>query len=548
MAAIISSVSGSISHGSTIVISGSGFGSKTRGTPLLWGGFEGGVVGASAEGCGPTISAGALASYTAWEKSGDNSLLVNSSSPLVNTTKHARVTFSSSSVWYTFVSIPYAFSTAGQKIYISFNYRYNFTSSYPRQCKALIWYDSDSVDKMYMSTAFDTYESGGWRMHVTQSGETWLGVTGPEITNEWVRLENYIIQSDVSVANGFWESAIIRNGEINGNTRTSTLRTESISWVQLALGGAYYSMGGSNPGTVDINNIYIDDTPQRVEIGNSPIWDSCTYREILIPSAWSDTSITASFRQGVFANGATVYLFVVGSDNTRSSGKAITIGGTSVDITPDAFSFTDVTGATRSTQYTSNSITVSGLDGSASVSITGGTYSKNGATYTSAAGTCVNGDVITVRVISSSSYSTTLSAVLTIGLLSDTYSVTTSAAPSSPVINITADPILVSLSVEFEGASSYETFYIISDPVVVTLTSLGVFVENPYISIVASPITVAVIPAGDISTAAIVLSSDWLDYKGASPWVCGDVDKQYGYALFGYWYKGTSGTSPIWEI
>jgi len=103
-----------------------------------------------------------------------------------------------------------------------------------------------------------------------------------------------------------------------------------------------------------------------------------------------------------------------------------------VDSTPDSFTFTDVTGASLSTTYTSNQITVSGLGSgvSATVSVSGGTYSKNSASYTSSSTTAVNGDTFRLRNTSSGSYSTTTSTTLTIGGVSDSYSITTQAAPA----------------------------------------------------------------------------------------------------------------------
>jgi hypothetical protein len=100
------------------------------------------------------------------------------------------------------------------------------------------------------------------------------------------------------------------------------------------------------------------------------------------------------------------------------------------DTTPDSFTFTDVTNAALSTQYTSNTITVSGIDTAAAISISGGsgTYSINGGSYTASGGTVNNGDTVSVRVTSSGSNSTAVNATLTIGGVSDTYSVTTLAA------------------------------------------------------------------------------------------------------------------------
>jgi hypothetical protein len=90
------------------------------------------------------------------------------------------------------------------------------------------------------------------------------------------------------------------------------------------------------------------------------------------------------------------------------------------------FTFTDITGATPNTPYTSNTITVSGLGaGTANVSIAGGTYSKNGGTYTSADGTAVDGDTFSVRQTSSvNSDGTTTNTSLSISGTNDTYSVT----------------------------------------------------------------------------------------------------------------------------
>jgi hypothetical protein len=95
---------------------------------------------------------------------------------------------------------------------------------------------------------------------------------------------------------------------------------------------------------------------------------------------------------------------------------------------PSQFTFTDVTSATNSTLYTSNTITLSGMSGTLPVTITGGQYSKNGGAYTSVADTAVNGDTFAVQVTSSSSFSTAVNAALSVGSVSDTYTVTTAAA------------------------------------------------------------------------------------------------------------------------
>jgi hypothetical protein len=114
----------------------------------------------------------------------------------------------------------------------------------------------------------------------------------------------------------------------------------------------------------------------------------------------------------------------------QGSSYYITRTASTSDTTPDSFSFTDQTNVTRSSTQTSNQITISGINASTAVSITGGTYSKNGGSYTSSSGTCVNGDTFTVRHTASSSYSTDVDTTLTVGGVSDTFTSTTESAPN----------------------------------------------------------------------------------------------------------------------
>lgn len=84
------------------------------------------------------------------------------------------------------------------------------------------------------------------------------------------------------------------------------------------------------------------------------------------------------------------------------------------------------------TLTTSNTVTVSGINSGAAISITGGEYRINAGTYTSIAGTVTNGQTVTVRLTSSAAYSTLTSATLTIGGVTGAFNVTTQAADNTP--------------------------------------------------------------------------------------------------------------------
>ncbi len=130
----------------------------------------------------------------------------------------------------------------------------------------------------------------------------------------------------------------------------------------------------------------------------------------------------------------------VSANHTIAATFTATGNTTSPITTPDPFTFTSQIGDALNTTETSNTITISGINTSTPVSISGGTYSVNGGAYTSAAGTVNNGDTVTVRVNSSSSPGTMVKATLTIGGVSGIFSVTTSG-PSGPSGSNPINPI-----------------------------------------------------------------------------------------------------------
>lgn len=183
---------------------------------------------------------------------------------------------------------------------------------------------------------------------------------------------------------------------------------------------------------------------------------------------------------GTITNGSTVRVRRTSSDSyVTAESTTLTVGTysdtytitTKPDLTPDPFVFTDVVDADLSTVYTSNMITISGLTPTYSVPVTmsaGGTYSKNGGGYTSSAGTAQNGDTFTVRQTSSASYITAVNATLTVGGVSDTYTVTTKN-------DLTPDPFTFTDVVDKELSTVYESNIVtitgITAPVAISITT-----------------------------------------------------------------------------
>ena len=151
-----------------------------------------------------------------------------------------------------------------------------------------------------------------------------------------------------------------------------------------------------------------------------------------IPSSGNTTVVDAQGNLNTTFNGTQTFWHIQDSTKIARSYSVITSSGS--DVTPDPFTFTDVTNAALSTLYTSNAITVAGVTASVPIAIfvTGGTYNINGGAFTPSSGTVVLGDVVLVRATSSSSPSTNIDTVLSIGGVTDTFSITTaSTVPSA---------------------------------------------------------------------------------------------------------------------
>ncbi len=116
--------------------------------------------------------------------------------------------------------------------------------------------------------------------------------------------------------------------------------------------------------------------------------------------------------------GLTTYSYTLSAcdDSYNCSAQSASVSVTTpARTTPDPFTFGYSFDVPRNALVISNSITVTGLDTSASISIIGGSYSIDGGEFTTAAGTVNNGQSIRVRVLSGSQIWDTTTATLNIG-------------------------------------------------------------------------------------------------------------------------------------
>lgn len=102
------------------------------------------------------------------------------------------------------------------------------------------------------------------------------------------------------------------------------------------------------------------------------------------------------------------------------------------DTDPNSFVLTDQSDVPPGTVRTSNTVTVRGINFPTPFSVTGGESSKNGGSFTTAAGSVIDGDTLTVRHVASVQYSTTTQTQLSVGSFSETFASTTVARDAEP--------------------------------------------------------------------------------------------------------------------
>lgn len=322
----------SLTHGQPLTITGAGFGTKSSATPLRWDDFEAGANGA-------ILSSSKWDTYTAYD---------NREPKYSNV---IRRTGSSMSARCDFTNANYnsSFGIADKlggltSVYLDGWVYYDASPPYSRNFK--LWrnyYWSGGTPNFYANLYCSNTDN---TIHITQDGggtsDWWVDNYGSVFFGRsWKHVQAYLIQSGAGQANGtvkVWIDGKLVVNSTNANTRGSGENAWDTIWVGNYLGhdavGECPSFGNAN---VYWDDVYIDTTQSRVEIGDNPVYSNCTHREIQVPTNWTTTSINITGNVGSFASLTNAYLFIVdAAGNVNSQGFSITIGGPPSNDPPPA--------------------------------------------------------------------------------------------------------------------------------------------------------------------------------------------------------------------
>lgn len=305
----ITQATGALTEGSTLTITGTGFGTKTNAKPLYYWDFEtstrtsplsrlsysGGIRGALNTALKPSGSIAAL--------SADIGGITEAFGPIDGVPFNADSLF----IW---VKRNYNFDLIADKAANGINLKF-FRLWYP-------W--THDIYTNYQAN--DGPTSGRTVAEVTGIQTKWWPM--PFEGKKWIIEEYEYMTGDVGVENGILN--YIRGGRAayakSTRFRTRTSGTASNQYSLLFLDQISNNMVTPGGKTILYDALYIDDTWQRVFISDEPTWQNVVYgsggservREVQIPVTWTDTKIEVSVRQGQHSQLAGKYLYVIGKD------------------------------------------------------------------------------------------------------------------------------------------------------------------------------------------------------------------------------------------
>lgn len=356
----VTSVTGTAQHGASIQIGGSGFGTKVPVAPYIYDNFESGIPG-------QVVSGGWFVDASSSGKRPKYS----DANPRFAQARAVLQDFTEGNYNSTLGLV----GQNSKTFYVS-GWNYTHTWNAPsRNFKPLGFRSGPAGDWGEPEGRLDIYPvngPGSGHMYAadcnnTSSVNVWGFNDGFAWTyDRWWRMETWIDQGSMDSSDGLWQfwEDLRLDKQISGTfitsegcvglacrVRQTPVPTPSPQPTPLPVVcqcasetcedydnfylSSYFATDQGSPvphALIYWDEIYIDYTRARVEIGNASTWDACTHREIQIPSAWSENSVTVTVNSGSFIPGSQAYVFVVNADGVpAASGFPVVIGNSMPD-------------------------------------------------------------------------------------------------------------------------------------------------------------------------------------------------------------------------
>ncbi|MEW6101871.1 MAG: PKD domain-containing protein, partial [Candidatus Omnitrophota bacterium] len=337
----INSVDSSIVHNQIITATGSGFGVKERAAPLFFDDFENGTDGQkipiTSSGWSTNVGGYGVSYSSEREPPGSVGNLVSKHdmSGTYNERTHQ-------------ASIKYRSTEITDKVFISFWVYFTYgTPDVDGEHQMKLWRieeESATVGAMkvanynwltnFGATTSNYYQWGSGASGGSAGSRSYASLLRPT-DGGWYQVKFQGDQSENGVANGsvqVWHSHTDGTGSpIVKVVDLPNLMTRNVPqyWNSINIGEVCTNRDHALPCNAInyFDDFYVDNTWARVELGDASSYSACAKREIQIPQAWSQNSVTFRVNQGTFSDGATAYLYIVDeSGAVNAQGYPLTIG------------------------------------------------------------------------------------------------------------------------------------------------------------------------------------------------------------------------------
>lgn len=354
-AGTVTGVTGTVSNGQQIVVSGGGFG--TGPNVCVFDNMESGTVGTGQKTGAGSATVGQWTDAGEWNISNDEGC--NQSGPTgpnpaySSTTAHSGAKafdFNNTKCWSRYAQCNFTDST---EVYWSSWYRLPTgygPDSVPEQGDwKLIWVQG--IDYVHNDWACPVYMRGGGSVCAQDCGVNGCAsyATDPNLPNpvprdRWQRISEWL---RVVPGQSAGQKLYVYYLDGNGGAVSTRLAENPPGTPIIPTGGAFKHVrfnaqaGNWHSYWDDIYLAYGPHAAARVEIGNANTYmgssnlTPCTTPAGAAGSAWTASSITCTVQQGSFANGSNAWVYVIDDTNTPSNGYQVTIGGTSSDVCGD---------------------------------------------------------------------------------------------------------------------------------------------------------------------------------------------------------------------
>ncbi|HEV7609484.1 MAG TPA: hypothetical protein VGO61_19255 [Steroidobacteraceae bacterium] len=319
----VSGVSGTVSHGSSITISGSGFGTRAnnnsnsdswQGGNFLMFRFK-------------DFEDGQINSHGFYAQKGDSpwspsssELGIQNGGP-VNSTKYIKRSYVTDEAGGLSANV----SGSSNQLYTTFKF---MMPANTQSGKLFRFYATSPMNDVYLSSGCTNNMVRGFSECTsgTCSGAATEWGTGPALTaNQWHRIE---VWADAS-KNQFtvWVNGTQAWTKSNWLNSSLMMNGHTLDYPNM-LDSSSRDASCPATGSYNYDDIYADFTQARVEISDAATWSASRTKEIQIATAWSDSSISVRVNSGQFTAGRSAYLYVVDANGTANSqGIPVTIGG-----------------------------------------------------------------------------------------------------------------------------------------------------------------------------------------------------------------------------